>query len=197
MAKKNWIVAALALSVCIAGCGLSQASQSNGIVIDKSGKVTEYIVEEFSQDYYSADELKAMVEEEITDFHGDGTVSLEKLEAKDNNLYMTLKYSSAKAYTAFNDVGDAGSILFVGTVSDAYASGYNMDVTMKSARDDASVITKDSILAQGEKNMVVYSGDVEVQVPGKILYISEWASADEKYAYPGDNAEGKMMYIIY
>ena len=65
MKKLVVLLSVMALGVgLLAGCGTPDVA-TNTVIIEKNGKITEALVEDFSKDYYTQEELEAFVEEEI------------------------------------------------------------------------------------------------------------------------------------
>ena len=80
---------------------------TNTIVLKSFGHLTEYIVEDFSQDNYSKDAFNTYVKQQIDTYvgsHDSGAVKLKSKKYKDNVLKMTLNYKTAEDYAAFNSV---------------------------------------------------------------------------------------------
>ena len=171
----------------LAGCGREAEVTANTVIVEKKGKVTGAIVEDFTQDYYNSDELKQMVEEEVTSYNessGGEDVSLNRFEVKDGIAKVYLDYDSADTYTAFN-----GKTLFTGTVAETYDAGYDLDIKMTDANDSAVTIGKDDILGMGDNHIVITEEPVNVRTYGKILYISDGVSlVDYKEATVSEDA---------
>ena len=171
----------------LAGCGREAEVTTNTVIVEKKGKVTGAIVEDFAQDYYNSDELKQMVEEEVTSYNessGGEDVSLNRFEVKDGIAKVYLDYDSADTYTAFN-----GKTLFTGTVAETYDAGYDLDIKMTDANDSTVTIGKDDILGMGDNHIVITEEPVNVRTYGKILYISDGVSlVDYKEATVSEDA---------
>lgn len=178
----------------LTGCGSAGNAEMTTIEVEKDGSLTSMIVEDFEKEYYDAEDLKEYTLDIVAAYNAaeEGRkVSVSKVEVKDGVVKLLMKYPNAADYTGFN-----GKEFFCGTVAEAYDNGIDLDVTLVDAIDHANKVGKSEILQMGEKKLVVLEEDVAVQVPGKILYISEGTELIEGksvIAHPGDG----RTYIIY
>lgn len=195
MKKKKLLLAAVSLTLLLGGCAFgNQAVDTTTIIVDKNGTVVEAIVEDFDKDYYRADELEQMVDEEISAYNteaGEQKVKLDSFEQEEENgkISLRIEYASDEDYTQMNE-----RTLFCGTVSDAYQAGYTF-VSMIDQKTGAAVAQED-ILEMGDKMIVISEEALDIRVPGKIVYASEGVAVSEKTATLPDDGE-KLSYIIY
>ena len=86
MKKRNMIFLMAAMLCLLSACGKETDVDTNTVIIEKKGQITEAIVEDFEQPYYDQEELKREIEDKISQFNtqsGDGkeAVELEKFES--------------------------------------------------------------------------------------------------------------------
>ena len=191
---KNW--RAVFLMVCVAGllcaCQKETDVDTNTVIIDKKGQITEAIVEEFNQPYYDLDELKSNIEGQVASYNtqsgNEEAVSLDKIELTEQTVHVNITFADYNAYTGFNE-----KELFAGTVADAYSAGYEFP-QMK--QTDGTAISQADVLELGEKHAVILEEQQQVKVPGKITHISDGVSlVDDKTAV--NLNEGQKAFIIY
>lgn len=195
MKKNRLLLAVMALSMLFGGCAFFEEVDTTTISVDKKGAVTETIIEDFDKEYYDVEELKQMVNQEITEynsrFSAEGNVELDSCEtiAEGAQIKVVITYKSSTDYMEMN-----GRELFAGTVSDAYNAGYEF-VTMQSA--DGQSVDAAKVLELGDKYMVISEEAISIRAAGKILYVSEGVSiVGDKTAVLPDDGE-KLSYIIY
>ena len=193
MKKRNMIFLMAAMLCLLSACGKETDVDTNTVIIEKKGQITEAIVEDFEQPYYDQEELKREIEDKISQFNtqsGDGkeAVELEKFELEDKVIRVNITFSDSDAYTSFNE-----KQLFAGKAADVYARGYSFP-QMKSV--DGSQISESDVLELGDKNAVILEEQQQVKVHGKITHISDGISlVDEKTAV--NLNEGQTGCIIY
>ena len=162
------LLAALALVFAV-GCGGGDDDvNETEISINSKGTVTHRIVESFDKPYYSEDELRGQIEDQISDYCGekndDKAVKLKFLEIKEGNATAELIFEDYSDYAAFNDVD-----FFYGTIGEALDAGYTSDVTLKSADDDET-ISQYEFEALKDNMIIVTSESLLIRAPGKIAY---------------------------
>lgn len=168
--RKDWmlLLAAIVLTIALAGCGSKSAVTETTIEVKKNGTVVHTIVEDFSESYYDLEELKTSMQNACDAYNetaGGKAVTVESAEAADGIVTVVMKYRDAASYAGFNK-----QALFTGTVKDAHDAGYNLDVTLFSLEGDDEYIGKEQLLSMGEKQIVLVREAVNVKVWGKILY---------------------------
>ncbi len=137
---------------------------------DKKGKMTDVIVESFSEQYYSEDGLRAYFQEKISEYNtrniGNGEVNLENLEVADGKAKATLTFDNSDTYTSFY-----GAKTFYGTVSDAYDKGYITETVLKKV-GSSDTISKVDLMKMKDAEIIVVNEVVRVHSPKKIQYTS-------------------------
>ena len=190
---------ALVLMVFFCACGGYDAEKST-IFVDKDGTVTETSVEKMDQSYYSESELESFITEEIAEFEStEGTVEETGYEMEDGTATLTLTYSNWKTYADFNR-----RIFYTGTVVKAQAEGFDFDTTFTKT-EDGTTAAIDEVLEIPERKIVVLetSIGVNIKVPGRILYVSDHVTTDEKdkglatVEKSKNESMTELAYIIY
>lgn len=167
--KYIYILPIFLLAVMMTGCGSNDEDyDETTVIIDKKGGITHRIVESFDKDYYSEDELRQDINDELTAYCKDKdekAAQLVSLEIKDNVATAEIKFAGCEDYAAFNDVD-----FFYGTINDAIEKQYPTDVTLKGRGDDDEPIGKYEFESLGSSKIVVVSEPVLLKLPGKIAY---------------------------
>lgn len=198
-------VGIMLMVLMMTGCGEARVPDvidKPMISISKSGEVTEYLVGEFSEkSYYNISELSSMAAEEAARYNtanqsGAATpVKMEKVEALEDGsgrVCIVYQYDSAESYTGFNE----GS-LFYGTVGEAAAQGYSVDIAMVSAGDgDGDMFTADQMKQAADRQLIIAPEGVYVYCPGKVEYISANAVMAEDGSVNGTVAKGSVYILL-
>lgn len=201
-------------AVMLTGCGSALATEditASTLSITKEGAVTAWLVESFKEpideDYYSAEELEAQIQEEIAAFNEEQgyTGETEKapvrlMEVKEeqgaeegsaeDRITVQMKYHSAGDYTKYN-----GRLLFYGTVAEAYAAGYRVEAQMENASDREKKVSEAEIKAMEQKHILIVEENMNLSVPGEILYVSGGVNVTGKNAAEAAHKTG-YSYII-
>ena len=142
---------------------------TNTIVLKSFGHLTEYIVEDFSQDNYSKDAFNTYVKQQIDTYvgsHDSGAVKLKSKKYKDNVLKMTLNYKTAEDYAAFN------SVTFVWSDGDTLEASALASLERVFLTDtQGNTQTLDSI-DKSQYNVVLTDYAEDIVVPKDIVYMS-------------------------
>lgn len=191
--KKTISIWILTLSMLLlAGCGNAVPAE-NTISVDKKGKITSTVVEDFDKDFYDADELEAMIEEDIAAYNvnfAQDHLTLKKFEVKDGVAVLQTQFDEARYYADYS-----GMTLFVGTVADALEEGY--DLLGECMDSDGSLTNLGSIEEAEQWNVLVLEEAVHVSVPGSIVCVSRAGNVvitDKKEAVVN---EAQQAFIIY
>lgn len=180
----------LPLCFCVlafAGCGSARVPDTvdtTSIVVNEDGTVTSYVVDTFDKDYYSIDELQTMAVEEVAEYNEANTneanatepcVTVEKVEliGETDKVMVLHQYNSIESYVDFND-----GILFYGTVGQAVASGYDLDVDLMKA-NDTEVMDSATLQTNTQKNILITDAKAFVYCPKRVSYISYGAVMNE------------------
>lgn len=167
--KTVLVTGVIALGLC--ACGQNGKIEETSLKFEKDGTVVNTIVEDFDETLYKVEDLKSMVLGEVAAFNstaGADSISVDKLEAEDGKIVLSMTYAGAGEYTEFND-----SILFSGTVLEAYEAGLDFDITLTSTQEDGGQIGKEEILKMGDYGIIILEEPVKVETASKILYTSD------------------------
>lgn len=213
MCKRKITAGILLLAgLILGGCGEKETDMDSATVeaaealtseveVFKDGSIVETLVEDFSEELYDEENLRNMILSEVEDFNkgqGDSGISIDKLEQKDGEMTVRMKYPSAEVYSSYNTDEYNHMSLFSGTVSQAMDAGYSMDVSMQNTKGD-EFIGKAELLEMGEQNIVISENPMRVKVDGRIEYISRnvTVSGKDEAVLVGDEEAAETYYIIY
>lgn len=161
------LIAAAALTAAACGDQRSAVTETT-IEAKKNGAIVHTIVEEFTEEYYSLDDLTQMMTEACETYNqtaGEGSVIVESAELEDGVLTAVMRYEDAADYTAFN-----GLPMFSGTVQEAVNAGYNMNVKLYPADGGEVPIGKEELLEMGDSHLVILREEMDVDVWDDVLY---------------------------
>lgn len=190
----------LSLSL-FSGCAGRTDADASTVFIEKKGKIVSVDVENLDKDYYDGEELESYIKELIesyTDKNGD-TVELSSFRVKDDVAKLKMNYDSYEDYTKFN-----GIELYAGTVLGAQADGYDFDVEFYSVSggEKEKKAKKEEIFEDDDQKVVIIKANIDVRVPGDILYVSAQdteVTGKRAVSVTGEGAseEAALTYIIY
>ena len=171
---KRWsmcLVLALAVG-SLAGCSRFEPEQST-VRINKDGSLQAAVVEKLDKDYYSEEELQAEIDEAVAEYNGDSEDTLllvKKYEVEDDVVNLYIEYASADDYQAFNNV-----TFYLKDLQGAYDDGYSFPNTFNKVEKGKVTGTapKSEILSGVNYSVLIYSEEMDVEVPGNILYVSQ------------------------
>lgn len=204
---KKIICTILSVLLCVGllcGCGKKTNVDTSTVFIDKKGKITSVDVENLDKEYYDEEELESYITEHVAEYTEQNGEIVEKASfaVKEGTARLQMEYDSCEAYSGFN-----GIELFNGTVVAAQAEGYDFDAEFRSVDAEAEdgkgkAFTKEDVLADDDNKVAVISANVDVQVPGKILFVSakdtKVTSKNTVSITGGETAEeASLTYIVY
>ncbi len=200
--KRPVIITAAAVGMLVfQGCG-SLKVDSNTISLQKNGRITEAIVEDFSQDYYDEEELRSYIDSQVDAFSaedGRGQVKTSGYKVEDGKVHLNVRYEDADTYGAFNGVE-----IFCGTVVQAQAEGYKFDTDFVTVEDGKANGTADTqtVLGDDELKALIVRENTDIIVPGTIQYVSaEGTQVTAKDTVTmekkSDTSVAPLVYVIY
>lgn len=201
---KKFIRIGLFIILCtglLSGCSQQTDVETSTVFIEKKGSVVSVDVEKFDKDYYEVKELETYIEKQIDAYDGgDGSVEKSSFDVKDGVAKLKMRYSSYEDYGKFN-----GIEFYIGSVVTAQAEGYDFDTEFYSVSEDLKdkkTVDSSKILADDDNKVAVIKANVDVQVPGKILFVSAKdtkVTAEDTVSITGEgaNEEAALTYIIY
>lgn len=204
---KNKSIGILLLSACLlAGCGSRLDVDCDTVYVQKKGTVVSASIEPFEKDYYDAEELKAFVDDEIASYqekYVDASLELDKFGVENDTAKLYIKFGTCDEYARFNGVE-----LFNGSVVQAQAEGYQFDtelVEVENGNKKDGKVDIDPVINNVDNKVVIIKQNIDVKVPGKVLYVSAQNTtlkgkdtvsigASEDSVNPEDTV---LSYIIY
>lgn len=185
----------------LSGCFKKADADTSTVFVEKKGKIISVDVEHLDKDYYDVDELEEYIKEHIekyTSENGD-TVEQTSFGVKDGIAKLTMEYDSCEDYAKFNGVE-----LYCGTVAQAQEEGYDFDTEFYRVEDSSKqeTVKKEDVLAEDENKIVIIKANVDVNVPGTVLYVSApdtdiMSKNVVSIVGEGPNEEAQLTYIIY
>lgn len=191
----------------VTACGKSFEAAESTVYITKQGTITGADIEDFNEDYYDEEELKAYITESVESYvksNGDGSVELDrfKTEKSDDGGVMAklyLNYATYIDYALFNDI-----TFFAGTVLQAQAENYTFDQEFQKAEDGSLTgsALAEEFLEDKDMKIVIAGDETIVKVDGTIKYVSdgnvELSGKDTaRVHYDVENPDAQPAYIIY
>lgn len=168
----------------VSGCGSTKEPLDvTNLQIDESGVVVHTMIEDFNTSVYDLAGLETMISEEITAFENEtgaeaGSITLVSSvmsETEANKLTVTMQFADAEAYAVFNGVET-----FYGTLSEAKAAGYDLDVlTFTDTSDEAKNVTLSEI--EETAHIFISNETIPARLSAKILYTSGNVELLDKY----------------
>lgn len=170
---KGLLLTVMALGL-LTGCS-KFSPEETAVSVGKDGAITAAVIDKLDQSYYDAEELKANVESSVSEYNGDAgedTITVEKFEiGEEGDVELFMKYASCKDYAEFNNVD-----FYVGDITDGYNNGgYRFETgfyQVEKGKITGEEMQREEIFQGSNHPMIVFSEDMAVEVPGKILYVS-------------------------
>ena len=176
MMKKIAVVFITAtIFVVLAGCG-EEKKDVTSIKIDRRGKITNVIYEDFPEDEYSLDEFESITTSRVEAFNNESLaekITIDTIEEEDSKIKVVMKYDSPSDYKKFNN-----TVLFYGTVKEAEEAGYTLTDKLVDREGNAS--DKDLLKKLINKHVIIIEEKTDIIVPYKIDYISRGATFTSK-----------------
>ena len=166
------------LSVLV-GCGGSVPKEST-IAVDKKGKITDTIVEEFDKDFYDSEELQGEIESELAEYnknYATDHITMKKFEVKDGTATLQLVFDGSEYYEDYTETTLNGELLD--------ADGAKTSLGDLDGADEAKVLVMET------------DETVKVEVPGTIFAVSAGGNVNVTGKKQAAVADGGLSYIIY
>ena len=183
------------------GCAGKMNVTTSTVYVDKKGHIISVDVEELNQEDYDVSELEEYITENVTAYTAEygEVVSKEAFKTEDGMAKLEMKYDSYEHYAKLN-----GIEMYVGTVVQAQADGYNFDTKFNSVSEGEvkGSATKDDVMADDDYKVAIIKANVNVQVPGIIYYVSAQDTeviGKNTVSITGEGAseEAALTYVIY
>lgn len=185
----------------LSGCSKKTDVDTSTVFVEKKGGIISVDVEHLDKEYYDIEELKEYITQHVEDYteKNGNTVEETSFDVKDGIAKLTMEYDSYEDYTGFNGVE-----LYCGTVVGAQADGYDFDTEFYRVEDaqKQESVDKADVIAEDDNKIVIIKANVDVKVPGTVLYVSapdtDIRSKDVvSIVGEGANEEAQLTYIIY
>ena len=186
--------ATVLMAIELMGCG-AQEKQVTSISLDKNGKITNTIYEEFGEEHYDIQELTKMAENEISAYNSEclrEKIFLESVDSVSDGAYvkMIITYETPGDYSGFNKTS-----LFYGTVQDALDRGYNFSNDL--IDENGLKISQDAIDANLDNHVIITNDKSVIIAPYNILYTSEGIILDgKKEAILSSSSSDEVQLIL-
>ena len=195
-----------ALAIGLTACGTDEDAQQeavNSLTLVRNGSVENTIIESFDKEYYDLDGLNAMIEDSIVQYQKQNPtaeITLVQSELTGDQVQVTMKYDSSSSYMGYNS-----ETLFVGTVQEAYAQGYDLNVTLKDVQDETVTISRQELLGMGERHIAILelpaSGDdtvsrMRLKCYGDILYTGDGVTLVSKKTADIEQTQGVSVVVF-
>lgn len=185
MKIKKAVLAVLLASGMLTGC-LGRSStlneESSRIFVTAEEEFKTVTVEAYeNQDYYQSEELKAFLEEAVSDYNkanGQGAVALDSCSLEDGKAKMIFSYNSGEALTGFTsqykDQDNEVDSIFTAAFSEVLSQSRSEGVIFLKASDGKEAEEK-ALLNRGKSHAVVVEtkNPVTLQTQGRIQFISD------------------------
>lgn len=176
------------------------AATISSISVEKDGGISSTIVEDFMESYYDVDGLKSMIESSISEYKAENAaadIKLESCKVKDGVVNVLIEYGDYQTYAGFNNED-----FFVGTIKEANFAGYDLNVTLRSSSDNATV-SKPELLGMGDNHIVIVgstqepdAGQLRVNCYNEILYVGEGVSTVSKKSADISLSDGYKIIVF-
>lgn len=171
------ILSACLLFVFLTGCN-SEVQLRNGtnMLLDAEGGVTVTYIEEFPSDYYDVTELEAMNAEEVAEYNsmvGEESVTVVSTVTDGSKITLTMHFADMEDYGDMNGVP-----VYSGTVSQAIAMGYDLNMSFADARTGEQ-LTDINWEELGTKHIVIVNDVVSVYPYKKIEMVTDNVTVSE------------------
>ena len=190
------VIVAAMLAVLTGCSGFGQngafAPTQSSLYITSEGAVTSAVVETYDKDYYSADELRASVEEILGVFNSESGVtgkegvsaaSIQECTMADGVAKLLIEFSDADMYLDFMEQypDEESEIqianLDITTIPDGITKGYLVGKNFKQTSNSKEV-SADDVMKQSRLYVAAVEGAALVQTDGAVQYISDGVSME-------------------
>jgi hypothetical protein len=165
--------------------------KSNSLLVKNDGTVQAGTVEKFDKDYYSEDELKQFINDQIANFNktnGQDAITMDSLEVKESNAVLILNYSSLNSYNAFNKVD---------TTLTTTASVRNGEVKLPDvfvSAADGAYASPEAALENDKYKVLILHENTDVFINGSIKYYTTGTLEGKTKLQTGSEDETVIVY---
>lgn len=188
------IIISLIFVMMLGGCGSMETadiSSKGNVTIFDDGHIEADMVEVFDQSYYKESELMDMVKEEVTTYNlkkGGEPIKVLSDSMNGNTISVTLSFENTDCYNDYMP-----EQLFIGTVEEADAAGYDFNRSLYIVGKGEATIGKNDLKDMGNSKLIILDGEVTLRVPSKIAYYSQGMTLLDDNTV---DAEGSDCYFV-
>ena len=130
------------------------------------------MIDTLDKSYYSEDELKQTIDDSVSAYNqsqeGDPIV-VKKFNVTDGKAELYMNYAASRDYQDFNNV-----TFYAGDLQGAYNQKYEFPDEFQKVENGkvTGSVTRSDILSGLNYNVVICSEEMDIEVPGKILYVT-------------------------
>ncbi|MDO4522760.1 MAG: hypothetical protein Q4B57_06395 [Eubacteriales bacterium] len=197
MKRGSFLAGLLCAGLLLTGCGGRFSPEITGVSVDKKGKVTQVVRENFQEANYSEADLSQQIKSAVDNYNagqGDKRVKAGELTVKSGVAQLRIHYETASDYEKFNHVG-----FYVGQITGAIQQGYAFEgsfVKVKAGKaEPENKVWGSSLMTGTNYKTVVFEEPMLVEVPGEIRYVSENLNVTGKSTAVAE--ENGVSYILY
>lgn len=191
--KRYIILLLICISIFLCGCKSKSTPVSDTTLEFLSdGSIRSTVVEDFDEDYYSLEEMKQMIDGEISSYNqtAEGNVSMLNCEVQEGNAVVLLTFRYGDDYAKFNN-----SEFYYGPVKGAIDKGYGLNAKLKNVLGD-NIVNNNNLADFSDYHMIVMKEHVYIKTYGPILYASSNIQlTSENEAYFSSDSDS-FAYII-
>lgn len=192
MKKRYLLLLSTILAVGLVGCGSTFKTEESAVYVKKDGTILGASIESFDEEVYDTKDFEEFVKKEVQKYNenvGKTRVKVSKSEVKDGKASLFLKYESDEDYEEFT-----GETFFAGTVAEALAEGYTLDMEfykVEKGKIGETVLFSD--IEDSDLKIVIMEEKIGLCVKGKIQFVSKNVElVDKDTITPGKDKEGNV-----
>lgn len=175
MKKWKGVLAIMLSAGCLSGCGQFKAER-NTVKIQKDGSIQAAVIDTLDKAYYSRTELEKTVDDAVAEYNqsaGEDTILVKKFGGTEEEIQLYMDYKKAEDYQKFNHV-----TFYAGDLQGAYDNDYEFPDEFQVVEKGkiTGSVSRSEILSGLNYSVLIYSEEMDAEVPGKILYISKDAA---------------------
>lgn len=177
----------------LAGCG-EKSPEVTAVSIDKDGKVSNVIYEEFGIQY-DIQELSNMASSEVAEYNSEYSepkITLDTVELTEDGSFakVAMSYDSATDYAYYNQ-----ETLFYGTVQEAIDAGYQVSANLKNNGGDQ--IDPGFAAEHPDRHIIITTDKSNFKTPFNIEYCSDGVVLlGNKEAMLSSTAENSVVQLL-
>lgn len=193
--------------VLLAGCDsakMPEVVDSTTVSVEEDGRIRYWLVGEFDKDYYEISELNEMAVGEAQQFNAERKsatgstentypVIVEKVETAQTNEGLVVVHYRFDGWQSYSDFNEED--LFYGTIGEAVAEGYNVEIQLNSVKED-SPLTGENVKNATDRYVIITNVKADVYCPGKVTHISEGAVLNADGSVDTTGTDGQVYILI-